>query len=71
MSNDLISRKVVIELIESKIVDGVLCKGEEHPLIDANKLMDDISDIPISYDVDKVLIKLESQKETKRGRMWV
>lgn len=62
MSNDLISRKSVFELIESKIVDGVLCQGEDHPLIDANELIDDVTEICTAYDVDKVIEQLNDAK---------
>ena len=54
MSNDLISRKAVIELIESKCTDG--CLGtEDTTLIDAYGLIDDVSDIPTAYNPDKVM----------------
>nr|WP_300842250.1 hypothetical protein [uncultured Acetatifactor sp.] len=48
MSNDLISRKAVIELIEN-------C----HVLEDAYCLVDYINELPITYDVDKVVERLE------------
>lgn len=50
MNNDLISRKAVIELIEN-------C----HVMEDAYCLVDFINELPISYDVDKVVKKLEDK----------
>lgn len=48
MSNDLISRKAVIELIEN-------C----HVLEDAYCLVDYINELPVAYNVDKVVERLE------------
>lgn len=60
MSNDLISRSEVIELIESKCTDG--CFGNEDiTLIDAYNLLDDVSELPTAYDVDKVVEQLETK----------
>jgi hypothetical protein len=49
MSGDLISRKAVIDLIES-------C----HVFEDAYCLVDYINELPTAYDVDKVMEQLES-----------
>lgn len=51
MSGDLISRKAVIDLIES-------C----HVLEDAYCLVDYINELPTAYDVDKVVGQLEECK---------
>lgn len=48
MKDDLISRKAVIDLIES-------C----HVLEDAYCLVDYINELPIAYDVDKAVYQLE------------
>lgn len=58
MSNDLISRSAVKRLIESKCVDG--CWGtDDITLIDANELLDDVFDLPVAYDVDRVVEQIE------------
>lgn len=55
---DLISRSAVMELIESKCTDG--CLGtEDTTLIDAHGLIDDVSDLPTAYDLEKVVEQLE------------
>lgn len=59
MNNDLISRSKVMELIESKFVDGCLERGDE-TLIDGYGLLDEVSDLPTAYDVDKVVEQLEA-----------
>lgn len=48
VKGDLISRSAVIELIESKCVDGCL-EQDDITLIDAYGLMDDVSDLPTAY----------------------
>lgn len=58
--SDLISRKEVMELIESKCVDGAL-GTDETTLIDAYGLIDDVSDLPTAYDVDKVVEQLKTE----------
>ncbi len=65
MSDDLISRKAVIELIESKLTDGHLQMGDDIPLIDAAELLDDVFDIPAAYDVDKVVEQLKTRRYEK------
>lgn len=62
MSNDLISRSAVMELIESRFVDGCLEMGDK-TLIEGYDLLDDVSDLPTAYDVNKVVeqIKCNSQ----------
>ena len=62
MNNDLISRKQVMELIESKFVDGCLEQGDK-TLIDGYGLLDEVFDIPTAYDMDKVLERLEEKTE--------
>lgn len=57
---DLISRKAVMELIESKCVDGVI-GTEEEALIGAYGLITNITDLPTAYDVEKVVERLEEQ----------
>lgn len=52
MNNDLISRKSVIELIEN-------C----HVMEDAYCLVDYINELPIAYDIDGVMEKLEQHKK--------
>lgn len=61
MSNDLISRSAVMELIESKFVDGCLMQGDKN-LIDGYCLLDEVSDLPTAYDMDKVVERLEERK---------
>lgn len=53
MSDDLISRKAVIDLIES-------C----HVFEDAYCLVDYINELPSAYDVDKVVERLEKMRDT-------
>lgn len=56
--SDLISRQAVIELIESKCIDG--CFGtDDTTLIDAHSLVDEVSEIPTAYDVEAVVEKLD------------
>ena len=57
MSNDLISRKAVIELIEN-------C----HVLEDAYCLVDYINELTVAYDVDKVVERLEEKTEIAYNR---
>lgn len=52
MNNDLISRKAVIELIEN-------C----HVMEDAYCLIDYINQLPIAYDMDRVLKQLEKHEK--------
>ena len=56
MSNDLISRKAVIELIEN-------C----HVLEDAYCLVDYINELTVAYDVDKVVEQIESSSTDRDG----
>ena len=64
---DLISRKAVMGLIESKCTDG--CLGtEDTTLIDAHGLIDDVSDISATYDVEKVVEQLEELRDFKADR---
>lgn len=60
--SDLISRKAVMELIESKCTDGVI-GTEEEALIGAYELITEITDMPTAFDVDKVV---EQLKECER-----
>ena len=62
MNDDLISRKAVFELIDSKGVNGALMCGEKL-MIDAYGLMDEVSDLPTAYDVDKVVEQLEENAD--------
>ena len=55
---DLISRKSVQELIESKCTDGCLGTADT-TLIDAYGLLDEVSELPTAYDVEKVVENLE------------
>lgn len=57
MENDLISRKSVIELIEN-------C----HVIEDAYCLIDYINQLPIAYDMDRVLKQLEKHEKEIIGR---
>lgn len=59
MSNDLISRSAVMELIESRFVDGCLEMGDK-TLIEGYDLLDDVSDLPTAYDVDKVVERIKN-----------
>lgn len=59
MSNDLISRSAVLKLIESKCTNGFF-GNEDITLIDAYDLLDDVSELPTAYDVDKV-VELEKE----------
>lgn len=74
MNNDLISRKSVIRLIESKCIDG--CFGTENTtLLDAYELLDDVSELPIAYDMDKVMEQFdelitESYYESVKGNRF-
>ena len=52
--SDLISRKAVMELIESKCVDGAW-ENEDTTFIDAYGLIDDVGDMPTAYDTDNVV----------------
>lgn len=61
MSNDFISRSEVMELIESKFVDGCFEQGDK-TLIDGYGLLNEVSDLPIAYDVDKVVEQMELRK---------
>ena len=65
--DELISRSAVIELIESKFVDGCLEKGDES-LIGGYELLDEVSDLPVAYDVEKVIDKLSQQAEQYHAR---
>lgn len=63
MQGDLISRKAVMELIESKCTNG--CLGtDDTTLIDAHGLIDDVSDLPTAFNVDAVETEMESFKTT-------
>lgn len=62
MQGDLISRKSVMELIESKCTDGCLGTADT-TLIDAHGLIDEVSDLPTAYDVEKVVEELECNRE--------
>lgn len=57
MSNDLISRSAVIELIEN-------C----HVMEDAYCLIDYINQLPIAYDMDRVLKQLEKHEKEISSR---
>lgn len=59
MSNDLISRRAVMELIESRFVDGCLMMGDK-TLIEGYDLLDDVSDLPTAYDVDNVVERIKN-----------
>ena len=59
MNDDLISRKAVFELIDSKAVNGALMFGEKL-MIDGYGLMDEVSDLPTAYNLDVVVSKLET-----------
>lgn len=61
VSNDLISRSAVFKLIESKCTDGCL-GNKDITLIDAYDLLDDVSDLPTAYDVDKIVEQLEKER---------
>lgn len=65
MQGDLISRKSVMELIESKCTDGCLGTADT-TLIDAYGLIDEVSDLPTAYDVEKVVEQLEGIKNTHK-----
>lgn len=64
MSNDLISRSAVMELIESRFVDGCLEIGDK-TLIEGYDLLDDVSDLPTAYDADEVALAMEKQDPYK------
>lgn len=51
---DLISRQAVMELIESKCTNGCLGTADT-TLIDAYGLIDEVSDMPVAYNVEKVI----------------
>lgn len=69
MNNDLISRQLVMELIESKITDGHLSLGEDKSLIDAGELITDISDLPTTYNVNKVVEQVGEEFERIAGEL--
>lgn len=50
---DLISRNAVIDLIQSKFIDGALEVGDE-TMVGGYGLLDEISDLPRAYDVQAV-----------------
>lgn len=68
MSDDLISRSEVMKLIESKFVDGCLEQGDK-TLIDGYGLLNDVSDIPTAYDVDKVVGRLEELRSKREEQI--
>lgn len=61
--NDLISRKAVIEVIESLCSNGNMYGNENLTLIDAYAAINKITEIEVAYDVDKVVEQLEEQTE--------
>lgn len=65
--DDLISRSAVMELIESKFVDGCLEQGDK-TLIDGYGLLDEVFELPIAYDAEKVVEQLNQQAEQYRAR---
>lgn len=67
MDDDLISRKAVFELIDSKAVNGALMYGEKL-MIDGYGLMDEVSDLPTAYNVDKVVEQLSCCEGSCNGR---
>ncbi|MBD5087393.1 MAG: hypothetical protein HDT30_01080 [Clostridiales bacterium] len=69
MNNDLISRQLVVELIESKLTDGHLSLGEDKPLIDAGELLTDISDIATTYNANKVVEQVGEEFERIAGEL--
>ena len=56
--SDLIRRSEVINLIESKFVDGCLMQGEK-TLIDGYGLIDEVSELPTAFDTEKVVEQLK------------
>lgn len=56
--SDLISRSEVINLIESKFVDGCLMQGEK-TLIDGYGLIDEVSELPTAFDTEKAVEEIK------------
>jgi hypothetical protein len=72
MSEDLISRKAVQDLISSKLTDGHLQMGDS-PLIDADELMDDVSDLTaaVEQQVKEKAIINELQEKIKKAQRLI
>ena len=74
-NKDLISRDAVMNLIQSKLADGVIEINDE-TIVDGYELLDEISDLPSVYDVQAVKETLEAvrslaEKHAKKMSMEV
>lgn len=70
VKGDLISRSAVIELIESKCVDGCL-EQDDITLIDAYGLMDDVSDLPTAYNNGWIPYTTNGELPKEGQRVWL
>ena len=74
-NEDLISRSAVMDLIQSKFVDGALEVGDR-TMIDGCDILDEVSDLPRAYDIQAVeetlgAIKALAEKHAKKMCMEV
>ena len=68
IKDDLISRSAVMELIESKFVDGCLEQGDES-LIGGYGLLDEVSDLPVAFDLNKIAEQVGEEFERIAGEL--